>query len=251
MFNLKICGIIAGAAFILSFIISLITGNFMPMLLVKPAIFGVLFFIISCVVNILVKTFIPEVLENNDSDDESIILPGSRINITEGDSPPATGANRPAASPAVPVPGFMGAQADEAEEGLGDISSLMNKSSINNVSGERTQAGMDQNRQDDYNTKIGDLEEVGETKDNRAVPVAAAEADDMSNPVDILPDLDSMAGAFLPSVEGEEEDTPEYSVSAQSVKPSPLKKAPAWAGDFNAKDLAAGLRTVLSKDKEG
>jgi hypothetical protein len=58
-----------------------------------------------------------------------------------------------------------------------------------------------------------------------------------------------MAGAFLAGSSDEESEEPGFSGS------EPLKRAPAktpeWAEDFNAKEMAKGLQTLLSKDKEG
>lgn len=150
---------------------------------------------------------------------------------------------------------------NDSEEGLGDISNLLDKNGVPLGTGRRSQAGMDQNGQDEY-TEIGDLEEVGETKpgdDETFAPFPAAASKgarggktaDIPAMVDMLPDLDSMAGAFLPVDEDGETDTGEYSASTPSPQKPLGRKAPPWAGDFNAKDIAAGLRTVLSKDKEG
>jgi len=72
-----------------------------------------------------------------------------------------------------------------------------------------------------------------------------SEADD-----DSLLDLDSITGTFAPVSAGGDTDTTEYVASAPYRKPS-SNKAPEWTGDFNAKDIASGLRTVLNKDKEG
>jgi len=73
---------------------------------------------------------------------------------------------------------------------------------------------------------------------------------DFSDSEESLPDLDSMAGAFKSSSQDEDPDTVEYSVSTPAKKQS-SNKAQAWTGDFNPKDMAAGLRTVLNKEKEG
>jgi hypothetical protein len=74
---------------------------------------------------------------------------------------------------------------------------------------------------------------------------------EISDSMDFLPDLDSMAGAFRPASADGESDTTEYSVSTPSRKPSSGGKGAEWSGDFNAKDMAKGLQTVLKKDKEG
>lgn len=59
-----------------------------------------------------------------------------------------------------------------------------------------------------------------------------------------------MAGAFASVTANEEEEAADYSISSPSKKPS-SSKGQEWAEDFNAKDIAMGIRTVLNKDKEG
>jgi hypothetical protein len=63
-----------------------------------------------------------------------------------------------------------------------------------------------------------------------------------------------MAGAFMPSAGDEEPGANEFTVStvAPTRRPaSSSKKAPDWTENFNAKDMAKGLQTVLNKEKEG
>ena len=256
MINLRTSGIIAGVAFILSLLIGMISNASMPMLVLRPVIFAVLFFIISAFARFLVNHFLPELLEDGGLDDTP--LPGSRINITEGDTSEFTPGNiQPFAKPPV-----MGAQADDSENGLGNISELMMRGPMSQASDGRVQAGsspletLDQDAQDGYNTG-GEAEEFSGPESPSSLGPLSLEGTGVRtvgipDSVDVLPDLDSMAGAFLPSSGEGVSDTTEYSVSTPSPKPSSGgKKAPAWAGDFNAKDMAAGLRTILSKEKEG
>jgi hypothetical protein len=64
--------------------------------------------------------------------------------------------------------------------------------------------------------------------------------------VDVLPDLEDMAKAFLPSSEEEEEEP--VSEEAPAKKPSKSGKGKSLAGDFNPKDIALALQTVLKRD---
>ena len=265
MFNLKVSGIIAGIAFVLSFLIGLFSKTTMPMIILRPLIFAFVFFVISALIYILIRTFLPELLEDESSGFDPGLLPGSRINITEGDAPDFVQGFSPAlnrgdsfqddaggvapggqqdssrgtgAPPQRQV--FMGAQADDSEDGLGNIGDLMGKYTVSQSSPPAASfqsETLDQNAQEDY-TKAGDLEEI---------PKPAG----IPGSVDILPDLESMAGAFMPATMGRETDTTDYSVSAPPRKPMPGRKTKEWAGDFNAKDMASGLRTILNKEKEG
>jgi hypothetical protein len=64
--------------------------------------------------------------------------------------------------------------------------------------------------------------------------------------LDVLPDLDSMAGSFLDEVK----ESPEAPVE----QPEPVRRpsgnrAQKMDVAFNPKELAAGIRTVLKKDE--
>ena len=265
MFNLKVSSIIAGIAFVLSFLIGLFSKTTMPMIILRPLIFAFIFFVISSLIYILVRTFLPELLEDETPGFDPGLIPGSRVNIMEDDAPdfvqgfspalnrgdsfqddagggvpenPRDSSRAAGAPPQKQV--FMGAQADDSEDGLGNISDLMGKYTVSPSSPPASSSQpetLDQNAQEDY-TKAGDLEEI---------PAAAG----IPGSVDILPDLDSMAGAFMPATMGRETDTTDYSVSAPPRKPLPGRKNKECAGDFNAKDMASGLRTILNKEKEG
>ena len=250
MLNLRKSGVIAGVAFILSFLISLVSHTSMPMLIIRPVFFGALFFTITGLVYFLVNRFLPELLEEDGPDEASGPHLGSRINIVEGGS-----SQGPGTAPS--MPSFMAAES--SEEVIGDISSLLEKSTASQTMAGGASAGIDQNDQDGYN-KAGEVEDFPEpdafpgdsggqkaSSGQAAVPPSIG----VSDSVDYLPDLDSMAGAFLPRAGATESDNIEYSVSTPPPKPSSRNKAPEWAGDFNAKEIAAGLRTVINKDKEG
>jgi len=254
MLNLKIGGIVAGAAFILSLILGFVGGTAMPQLIIRPIIFAVIFFVISGFIKIIVSRFLPEILEDDGGKEGAVNFPGSHINIMEGDLPGG-------AKIALNHVSF-GAIADESEEGLGDISELLTKKTGSRASSERTQAGMDQNPQEDY-TGDGVLGKFSKSAPDgtpehvtspAGKPAGGTDFEGISGE-DTLPDLDSMSGAFMSSVSGGESDTadPSSPVSRPSSgsRSSSRKKAPEWSGDFNAKDLASGLRTILSKEKEG
>lgn len=248
MFNLRTSGVISAAAFLLSLLIGILSHSSMPMLLIRPIIFAIVFFIISALVYLLVSSFLPELLDEGIRDNTP--LPGSRVNITEGDTAGFT----PGDFPLSPNPSPRGAQADDTEEGLGNISDLVQNRAVSQTSAGESPGGLDQNTQDSY-TKSGIAEDFAEPESSSPLGQSPRGADvqagRISDTVDILPDLDSMAGAFLPASGGGEPDTSEFSISSPSPKPSSGGKTPAWTGDFNAKDMAAGLRTILSKEKEG
>ncbi|MCL2374101.1 MAG: hypothetical protein FWC65_02520 [Treponema sp.] len=287
MINLKAGGTAAAAAFLLSFLIGLASRTPMPALVVRPLVFALVFFTLACFVRLLVNRFLPELLSDGGADAGSEFLPGSRINITEGDSPYPEDYAGGALSGSPPPSGgqvFMGAQADDSEGNLGNISDLGKKIAGYRAAPQEKQsmesagsAGMDQNTQNGYNGAEGALEALPESdafmpweplplsggdrsraagseseagQEAAAPKTAAAGFGGAPGSMDFFPDLDSMAGAFLPGSAGAE-DAIEYSVSSPAPKRPQSGKALAFAGDFNAKDMASGLRTVLNKDKEG
>ena len=292
MFNLKTSGIVAGAAFFLSLLLGFVSNSVMPMLIIRPTVFALVFFILSCLVHFLVNQFLPELMDQSSITEDTRGRPGSRINITEDDSPGlapglpqgfsqdfsqsyAPGLSPGLSQGAPSGQAFMGAQADDADGGLGNITDLIGKDMVSPDSDEGAQedmvsTGLDQDVQTGYNTgRKGNAEDfsgsgpsahqmdtnpgsgASPAASQRSTVPSGTEATGVSDTVDFLPDLDSMAGAFLSHLTGEEPDTTEYSVSTPMPRPSSGAKAPEWTGDFNAKDLASGLRTVLKKEKEG
>jgi hypothetical protein len=230
MFDLRASGIAAGIAFVVSFLVGLLSRAAFPVLLVRALGFAVLFFIISGLVYLLISRFLPELLDERGLKEEmDLNVPGSRINISEGGPQ----------GPVPAVPGMVFAQADDSEEGLGNISALAAAPQEDGTAPGYV-PGLDQGSQSGYTEKSG-LELFAEGDD-----APAAEAVSM----DTLPDLDSLAGAFLPSSENDEGDTTEYSISAPAKKPLAGSKGRKMEGDFNPKDLAAGIRTILKKEGE-
>lgn len=239
MFNIKTSAIIGGGAFILSFLISIISGTTMPVLVIRPLIFAFVFFAISALIPVLVGRFLPELLDRNSPAPEIIPPAGSRIDITEEEAPPAS------------VRAFFGAQADDSDDGLGNISDLVGARMAAGSQEEESAAGLDQNSQDGYNEN-GGLEELSEPEPPRKPAIPKTAETGIPDSVDVLPDLDSMAGMFSADSAAESTDTAEYSGQSFARKPlSASGKAPEWSGDFNVRELAAGLRTVLNKEKEG
>jgi hypothetical protein len=268
VFDLKYSGIFAVVAFVFSFLIGLISRSTMPMLIIRPLIFAVVFFALSAFIKILISRFLPELLGDGAQDDDGF-KPGSRINILEEDTPSDSSAL---------AEGFIsgalsqasGAKPDDSEDNLGDISELSKRIAFSTVAGE-TLSGVDQNEKEQY-TDNGDLgDSIGpdfssmfgtETSAGSQERTAGASAGSSSkastgtksgggsNSDDDLPDLDSMAEAYSSESSDQGSEASEYSGPVTPKKPS-SRKAPEWTGDFNAKEIAMGLRSVLKKDKEG
>jgi hypothetical protein len=283
--NIRACAFIAVAAFILSLLIGIFTRSAMPLLILRPVLFACLFFALSLIIMQLVSRYLPELLEEGFSSDASF-LPGSHIDITEGGDPSSlTPGNF--SSDSETQPSFMGAQPDSSDDSIGHISDLAAKiaSRFESTGNNLQSTGIDANSQSGYNEKgalasSGDLEAMPEAADfmpweplplsggfggqvaneDRREPAAASAAPSMpsfeskagaqasQSSFSGFADLDSMAGAFSFSASERGSETGGYSSPSKRSK---AQKEASWAEDFNAKQMAEGIRTALKKDKEG
>jgi hypothetical protein len=75
-----------------------------------------------------------------------------------------------------------------------------------------------------------------------AVPTASDQGEE-ADAVDVLPDLEAMSEVFLPPAGEEELSSPQRSVAGN--RPENLE------GDFNAKEMAAAIRTILKREEKG
>jgi hypothetical protein len=268
--DLKFSGIFAGAAFVLSLLIGLISRSTMPMLIVRPLIFAVIFFALSAVIKILVSSKLPELLEGSAGGDSP--RPGSRINILEDDGASDSSAMTEGFISGALGQASMGARPDDSEDNLGDISELSRRISSLHSSGEDTTAeegiaGIDQNEKESYTDNGGsggsvvpdfsNMFSAGSSSIEGGPPAggqaraAGASAGSKKNigldSDEGLPDLDSMAEAFMSGSPGDEG-------ANERSSPGPSRrsdKTPKWTEDFDAKEIAMGIRSVLKKDKEG
>ena len=280
MFDLRLSGIFGVTAFILSFVIGLVSRLTLPMLIIRPLIFAVIFFALSAFVKILISRFLPELLE--DSTDEDGLTPGSRINILEDDGPSLTSAAPEGLTNLASAQVTVGAKPDDSDDGLGDISDLSRRNIFSQPDEGNISAmgsilgGIDQNAKERYNDNGGSSDPIvpdfskmfspepssiepppaaGKAKAaaaGKAPNVAIKTVESAFNSDEALPDLDSMAEAFTSDSSDEEQEASEPSApSSPRRAASSSKKAPEWTEDYDPKDIAMGLRTVLSKDKEG
>jgi hypothetical protein len=257
VFNIR-WGLITGlAAFIVSAVLGFVYDVRLFNIILRALLFGLVFFGFGIAIRFILNNFFPEMLSGgDDSPRETPVLqsgdvPGSRINITVGNS----------GEYALPE-SYRGAQ----EQELGNIEDL--------ISGVfRPRSGIDRKSEDDYNGERGGQRAESSREPDREIfkipnspefesvpfegpvftPAFSPSFGDETGGLGGLPDLDSMAMAFSTgysgdsfSASGQAEDADplrESSRHPKGNKPQPLK------GDFNAEELAKGIRTVLSKDK--
>jgi hypothetical protein len=239
MFNVNWGLISGGAALVLAFVTSLLLGHTTLLIaLLRAGIFAAVFFGLGTGISALVNIFIPELLPSgakaNAADNVfSAGGAGSRINITLDDD---------TANAALPDSGGAASNTDEVGSFNDLISGAIQSQSARDI---------DQNPPTGYTVndnkgefapafddgKIGDLGDF-----SMDFGAFVSDGDGMASTES---DLDSFS--LFPETDGfgvtEESSLPERKVSGN--KPTEFK------GDFNPKEIAAGIRTVLEKDKKG
>ncbi|MDR2729968.1 MAG: hypothetical protein LBB81_03605 [Treponema sp.] len=244
MVNIK-WGFIAGiAAFIFSFATGLIAGVNILHVFLRALLFLAVFFCMGLVLRLVISIFLPELFIDSDESrpQSETEYPGRRINISVGSSGEYAVPNSANSS-------------DEYE--LGNVEDL--------VSGifKPGNGAIDLDGEDEYNNQGGGVQSGSSADDldfsdfnpynggsnNEEKP--AFSPGFAESGLSGLPDLDAMAAVFsggstfAPDNEPAQEysaDTGRATLSGRN-KPQPLK------GDFDAKELAKGISTVLSKDK--
>jgi hypothetical protein len=253
MFDLRTNSLIAGAAFAISLLVGSLSGGSFLIILMRALIFAGIFFVIAGGINLAVSRFLPELLDMRDNDQA-----GSHVDITVEDE------DTPAAFPN-----------DESDEEVGNIGELVGQGSSENI---MWGTGLDQTGENGYNSSnvgVGDDTSFGDNKSNANPQMPASPLTDKqagayshSRPpaderdaqpaipsrswedldsVDILPDLEDMAKAFLPLERADEEESD--SEDASQKRPSTSGKGRSPAGDFNPKDMAQALQTILKRDE--
>jgi len=260
-------GIIAA---IISSVLGVISGVVMTYILIRAVIFLFVFFALGTGIRVMIDNYFPELLYFDDGSDSKITFdqPDSHINITLG------GIGEYA------VPEMYRDSRDSQE--LGNIEDLIsgnfkvhsafepNVVDSTPAASEHGSEGIDLKREDDYNITRDSFsampqefvsfqepepESGPESETSKPVtfekPVFTPVFGDDSGDLGVLPDLGSMATAFSTGFDVEEatamphlgdEAEPSQMQYNKGNKPQQLK------GDFNPKELAEGLRTVLSKD---
>jgi hypothetical protein len=255
LFNIK-WGLIAGVgAFILSLAVGLLSGAGIFFVMVRALIFTGVFFLLGAGGWLLINSFMPELLYADSLDEAAPAeRPGSRVNITLGGGGDFA---RPE----------MYQNSGNSDE-VGNISDL-----ISGVFKPAAAGGMDQQAEKGYTYAAGGSPDgVNQENSGFAEPLSglggegspvfnegARQADEKNAGFTVsfgsddglggLPDLDAMSGAFLTNAGV---DGPERGAESSSPSRSPgggKSKSKSVQGDFNPKELAAGIRTVLSKDK--
>jgi hypothetical protein len=240
LFDMKLSAAAAGAAFVLSLLIGLISGGTFLFVLVRAAIFGALFFGFAVGSHMLLSRFLPELLglsgtETKEGDSEV----GSRIDLVVGDD----GGPMEAGTETIERPRKRVAAEEEAEE----IEAFLPADGVDESAARAGEAvGLDQGGEGRYT----------ERKDTDGVPFATggkgaepALPPGLIDDVDVLPDLETMSDSFVsPLVE----EAAERSASEPfQSKPSPTYHGAETGGDFDPREMASAIQTILKRDQKG
>jgi hypothetical protein len=271
-------GIVFGAAaLVISIFIGIISGVRGTHIFFRAMFFTAAFFGVGMGLRALFSNFFTEVMyagEDQAPAQESFDQPGSRVNITLG----------------VAGDGAVPEMYKDMGDSLGNIEDLISGAfkprpsadyaNGNSGGAEHTQdraGGLDRSRESDYNTQGADDGEIDfEPVQYQAFQSASAPESaprerpaftpsfgDDSDDLGGLPDLDSMAMAFSGGF-GSDGGFGEAGFSAETAQPQPQQieaeepekqynkgnKPQPLEGDFDPKELAQGIRTVLSKDNK-
>jgi len=226
LFNFKTSGFAAGAAFVLSLVIGLISGVDFPLLLIRPLIFAAAFFALSCLVFWLLAQFLPEMLGEQD-DDPGLSVPGSQVDISL-DSP------------------VEGAFPADNSESVDDIAGTPSSPA------RAASSPLDQGEEAGYNAKgevSADLQDadgaVADIDSDEVVGRGAAKAE-------ILPDMDKFAENAAESAGESDAESNELRFEPPEPKQTlSAGKKTEMRGDFNPKELAKAIQTVLKKEEKG
>ncbi|QQO08240.1 hypothetical protein [Breznakiella homolactica] len=262
MFNLKISAVAAGAAFILSLLVGFFSGSSFGFIVLRAFIFAALFFILAAAAYWAVNQFIPELLETKAPDEpdledsDGLPSPGSRIDISvdSGDDTPAgetiSGGDSPPARAEKPGDaGGFGMETGDEEE------NYLNSGEENGKNDDKTlefTPGLDQTTEAGYNNIEGKTEQRAASVPQDAP--AAVPGPGTADSVDTLPDLELMSDAFAPEGDGDEgsDDAGTFlpDDGFPPVSGSSSGKASS-SGDFNVKEMASAIQTILRRDQKG
>ena len=230
MFNVKWGAFPAAAAFVIAFILSLWPGHAgLLTAFLRALLFAAIFFALGTGIWFLIRTFIPDLLAPETEADVIANIfgteaPGSRVNITVGDTKNA----------ALPDGGDI----DE----VGNIANITTgtAASPDRFKWSDPTEDIDQKPANGYTDSLGEIPSLDNGKTESEFGEFFANFDSFSS--DPAGDIFSIADSGS-SAKQADEFPPERRVSGN--------KSEKLEGDFSPKEIAAGIRTVLEKEKKG
>jgi hypothetical protein len=221
MFNPKISGTFAGLGFVVSFLIGLVAGAQFPLILLRALIFAAVFFALASAGYGAIQLYLPELFAK---DSDKVPILGAQVDISVGDDDEAGGISLES--------GSLGDDLNEFLENPG------------NSGGD----ALDQTGEDIY-TEKGAVDEIQEDS-KPALPEDLGFPPGDADSVDMLPDLDSMSGAFN---SGPVSSGGEAAGSGSPASPfgGGQSKKPGLDENFNVKEMASAIQTILKRENKG
>lgn len=247
MFNIKWGVIAAAAALLLSLLVGSLNHVALSSLVARAGIFALVFFALGVGIRAVADRFLLDASAAEFGEDGENALypaesPGSRVNITLDD-----GGALPEAYN----------HTDHSDE-VGNIADLLN-GTVNRTAAVPSANAMDQTPQNGYTDEgaaglavPGPDKGAAQDTADKFQPVPAYKGPVFTTSVsgrgDLggLADLDAMVGAFSNS-----EDAASSAETPAPSRSSGGKKPQGFESDFNPKELAEGIRTILVKEKQG
>ncbi|GAB6391451.1 MAG: hypothetical protein MdMp014T_0824 [Treponematales bacterium] len=268
--NFKASGAAAGAGFVFSLLTGIFSGAAFPGLLLKALVFAALFFGLASVVQFLVRRFLPELVEDAaEAAPPQENAPGSNLNIMEeAEEAPLTGEGGKAAEAEPEAAGGEDSAAEAAPPDTAPQAAREPEEQGNPETCEISETGekrLEQIEKTGYTTatrkKAAPLPEAapddgGAAGEGQALPVFPAPPEGGGLEAEALPDLDSLAGAFVLSPEDAGESAgraPSAGAGGEAGEKKPSSARPGqgaggFGGKFDPKELAAAVRTKLNQD---
>ncbi|MDR1178491.1 MAG: hypothetical protein LBK64_06665 [Spirochaetaceae bacterium] len=252
MFNLKLSVIAAGAAFVLSLVIGIISHAGFAYAIIRALVSGGLFFFLSVFAYWAVSQFVPELLDLSQGDasgGDGLPMPGSNVDISIDSSEDDDTGMLPPLDQQYVEPGGEGEpKTERAGFSAAQVPDPGQKSAN---TGTNNAAALDQGGQNGYTNggTLVDAEDAGAESDGAGAPVLP----ETDGAVDTLPDLELLSTAFVPQEEepGEEAFVPADAGGISGALSSPGKKPSTGQADFNVKEMAQAIQTILKKDEKG
>jgi hypothetical protein len=253
VFNIRWSVTAALAAFIISMTLGFLVHAQILIILVRAFAFAVVFFFLAVLVWRLVNRYVPELLQSPLSQNTPFmpdLEAGSRVNITVDDAEiPHDAAIPPEASPGDPVGNIAEMMRSGPAVGptVGPAVGLVAQEAVS-PSGPPDTAptqGMDQSPPYRYTQERETVSQASEPAPKGGISGVSG-LGDLSGGVESLPDLDALAGTFLSSGAAGEEavSTPASSGGGEYRS----KKGKEVGEDFNPKELASAIQTILKRD---
>ena len=244
MFNLRFCTGAAAVAFILSLVFGAFSGSQLLSIILRAVVLGGVFFVLAAGINIVANQFLPELMDpvstNDEISDRHYSSPGANLDISVGESVSVDNPGEETDSEE-----DLPAELEEIDDGETMFPPGIGNQTI------VSRPPLDQNREDRYN-----INEQGEVKPAVAkAGIAIPDQGDLGS-VDSLPELGN-AGLTLAA-------QPEVIVANESTAFVPgiptginvgsgikRKTSKSPMDDFNPKDVASAIQTVLRREDKG